>query len=471
LLASHQSRRRGRRAASSALVGIALVITAGCGARWDDSQQKSVLARYKGGTSAQASSALAPGDGDGATTGAAAEATATTVPGSPSGGSSPAAGGPATPAATGAKPCAAPSTAPGVTAKEITLGTVSTVSGAVPGLGQSSLAAAQAYVAYRNATGGVCGRKLVLKSADDGMDNGRFRSLMSEMGPKVLGFMGGIGGGDAGGAEVVTAQKIPVVNTPISDQFQNAPTVFDINPPFPRPDVVIGKYRFIKSQGGDKAAVLYPGVDQTRSEAAKQKAQMKAAGIDVVLDKEYPLSTLSYDSLARAVANSKATYLFLMSEPAQSASMAQAMRDTGYQLKFQEYLTTYGSNFTELAGSAAEGTSNWIRSLPTEEAASSPEASTFVKWMRQTAPDQPADVFAADSWAASKAFVDSLDGLPGPITRDALLAKLRSVATYDAGGLIGPIKLGPKQNNGCFIGMKVVGGKWKRFAPAKGFLC
>jgi ABC-type branched-subunit amino acid transport system substrate-binding protein len=317
----------------------------------------------------------------------------------------------------------------------------------------------------------VCGRKLVLKSADDGMDNGRFRSLMSEMGPKVLGFAGGIGGGDAGGADVVTAQKIPVVNTPISDQFQNAPTVFDINPPFPRPDMVIGKYRFLKGQGGDKAALLYPAVDQTRSEAKKQKAQMVSAGINVVLDKEFPLSTLSFDSLARAVANSGATYLFFLSEPAQSASMATSLRDTGYQLKFQEYLTTYGSNFVELAGAAAEGTSNWIRSLPTEEAASSPEATNFVKWMKQAAPDQPADVFAADSWAATKAFVDALDGLPGPITREALIAKLRSVAVYDAGGLIGPIELGPKRNKGCFIGMKVVGGKWKRFAPAKGFLC
>jgi ABC-type branched-subunit amino acid transport system substrate-binding protein len=184
-----------------------------------------------------------------------------------------------------------------------------------------------------------------------------------------------------------------------------------------------------------------------------------------------PLSTLSFDSAARGVANSGAEYMFFISEAGQSASLAKSMADTGYKLKFQEYLTTYGSNFVDLAGPAAEGTSNWIRTLPIEEAASSPEASNFARWMKQTAPDVPADVFAADSWSGIKAFVDSLDALPGPITRDALINQLHTLHHYDAGGLLGPIDLGAKRNNGCFIGMRVEGGRWKRFAPAKGFLC
>lgn len=453
-----------------AALALSALVAAGCGARWDDRQERAVLARNRAATGV----ALAPGAGDQATaaTGAAAEAASTQSSAPAPGAPSAAPGATPGPAAAGAKPCAAPSTAPGVAPKEIDIGNVSTLSGVVPGLGRSSQAAAQAYVAYRNSTGGVCGRKLVLKTADDGMDNGRFRSLMNEMGPKVIGFGGGVGGGDAGGAGPVEAQKIPVVNTPISDQFQNASTVFDINPPFADVHALIGKYRFLFQQGVRKAALVYPGVDQTRSEAEKQKAQITAAGIQIVHQQEFPLSTLSYDSVARGVANSGADYLFFLSDPSQSASMAKSMADTGYKgLKFQEYLTTYGSNFVELAGAAAEGTSNWIRSLPVEEASSSPEATAFVTWMKRVAPDVPADVFAADSWAGIKALVDAMDALPGPITRDALLGQLRSVKSYDAAGLLGPIQLGAKRSNGCFIGMRVEGGRWKRFAPAKGFLC
>ena len=120
------------------------------------------------------------------TTGAATDpggATATTAAGSGgSGGAGGSGGGGETGAAGGPSPCSAPSDAPGVTDDEITLGTISSLSGPVPGLGASALAAAQAYVAYRNSTGGVCGRQLVLRTADDGTDNGRHRAARHRAG-------------------------------------------------------------------------------------------------------------------------------------------------------------------------------------------------------------------------------------------------------------------------------------------------
>src|SRR3546814_12042717 len=91
-----------------------------------------------------------------------------------------------------------------------------------------------------------------------------------------------------------------------------------------------------------------------------------------------------------------------------------------------------------MAGPAAEGATNWIRSLPNEEPGTNPEQDAYQTWMAQAAPGVSPDTFSADSWAAGKAFFDSLDALPGPITREALVAQLRSVGEYDAGGLIGP---------------------------------
>lgn len=356
--------------------------------------------------------------------------------------------------------------------KQIVIGSVSTLSGPVPGLGSSAQAAAQAYIAYRNSTGGVCGRKLVLKAADDGADNGRNRALMNEMGKQTIGIAGGLAGGDAGGAEVVEAQKIPAVTVAISDGFQNASTTFDINPPFADVNAVTAKFNWLREHGVTKAAVVYLAADQTRSEIeGKQIPQMKASGIQVVNKQALPVSTLSYDSAARAVANSGADYLLYLADGGGSAGMAKSMHETGYQLKFGEYVTAYGTNFIDLAGASAEGATSWIRTLPNEEPGTTPEQSAFLKWMAQTAPDSVADTFAADSWSGVKAFVDALDALPGPITRPALLAQLHSVHRYDAGGFLGPIDLGAKRNMGCVIGMRVEGGKWKRFAPAKGFLC
>src|SRR5690606_15849532 len=124
-----------------------------------------------------------------ATRAAAGESTATTqvdvVAGSPTGdgsaspgapiaaGSGPERPGPAV--ASGPLACAAPSSAPGITDDEIAIGTINSLSGPVPGLGASHLAATQAYAAYRNATGGVCGRKVRVVAADDGADGARYR--------------------------------------------------------------------------------------------------------------------------------------------------------------------------------------------------------------------------------------------------------------------------------------------------------
>src|SRR3546814_11704308 len=100
-----------------------------------------------------------------------------------------------------------------------------------------------------------------------------------------------------------------------------------------------------------------------------------------------------------------------------------------------------------MAGPAAEGATNWIRSLPNEEPGTNPEQDAYQTWMAQAAPGVSPDTFSADSWAAGQAFLDSLDAMPGPITREALVDQLRSVGEYYAGGLIGPIPHGQQPSN------------------------
>ena len=199
---------------------------------------------------------------------------------------------------------------------------------------------------------------------------------------------------------------------------------------------------------------------------------MRAAGMKVVSVQELPISTISFDSAARTVANSKADYLWFTATADANQGMAHALKDANYKPKFPEYFVyTYGTNFIAAAGDASEGAITWIRSLPNEEASGNKELATFLRWMDRIAPGENSDAFAADSWAGAKAFFDNLEALPGPITRAALVAKLKGVASYDGGGMYGPIELGPEFTNGCVVGMQVQGGKWKRMTPATGFLC
>jgi ABC-type branched-subunit amino acid transport system substrate-binding protein len=449
--------------------------TAACGTRWTDAQEKAFETRgaasERGSNNSDAATATTLAEDqtaaiDEPSTGGTGGTTGGTTGGSTAGGGATGGG------TSGPKPCTRPSTAPGVTNDTITIGNVTTLTGPVPGFGETALAASRAYIAYRNSTGGVCGRKIVLKSSDDGFDNGRNRSAYQQLIPQVLGFAGGIGIADGGGAAVVEEAKVPSVGVAVTRTMESVSTLFDINPPFSDVNALIGKDKFLFDQGVRTASLVFVSSEAGRQEILdKQKPQIEAAGIKVVNVQEMPISTLSFDSTARAVANSKADYMLYLGAVGQSAQMARSMFDTGYKLKFAEYLTSYGSNFIELAGPGAEGAVSWIRTLPNEEPNTTPEQAAFLKWFDQTAPNLRADTFAADAWAGSKAFFDALEALPEPISRAGLITKLKSMNPYDAGGLLGPIKLGSKQNNGCLVAMQVSGGKWNRLAPAKGFLC
>jgi ABC-type branched-subunit amino acid transport system substrate-binding protein len=313
----------------------------------------------------------------------------------------------------------------------------------------------------------------VLREADDGTDNGRYRSVISDLGPKVFGIAGGFALADIGGVDVIKQQGIPIVTVPSVEAVSALPTVYDINPRYENLKAVVGKYKWLREQGATKVSLVYLAVDQSRAEANNQKSLMQAAGIQVVQVQELPLSTLSYDSPARGVANSGANYLFFIGPADANASMAKAMANTGYKgLKFSEYFAYgYATQFPDLAGPAAEGATTWMRTRPNEEAGQNAEVKTYVEWMDRVAPGSPQDPFAADAWAGAKAFFDTLEALPGPITRQAFLAQLAKVETYDAGGLLAPIRFGAKVSNGCVVGMKVVKGTWVRMVPREGFLC
>ena len=455
---------------------VALIPLTGCGSRWNDAQRAEMRRRVNA-VGQSASQSDAPTDADGDTGGDALDDGGTASDGGSthnSGGSSSAGGSTGGVAASSSrKPCAAASNAPGVSAREIRVGSISSLTGPVPGLGASAAGAARAYVAYRNATGGICGRKIVLREADDGTDNGRYRSVITELSAQTFGVAGGFALGDVGGVDVIRQTKIPVVNNPGQQASADLPTVFDMNPKYENENAVIGKYKFLRDNGATKASVTYQAVEQSRFEAELQMRLMRAAGIQIVQVQELPLSTLSYDSPARGVANSGANYLFFIGEVNANQSMARAMKDTGYKgLKFAEYFVyVYGTNFIEAVGDASEGAVTFLRTLPAEDEKKNKELAAFLQWMERAAPTADKDAFAVDSWAASKAFFDHLEALPGPISREAFVTLLNGVGTYDAGGIMGKIRLGAELTGGCFVGMQVQKAKWERLVPSEGFLC
>jgi ABC-type branched-subunit amino acid transport system substrate-binding protein len=246
-------RKRRWRGVRQLLVGAVLIGgVAGCGARWSDEERAGVFSRHEGPTvraddtsSPLAAAATVPTVGPGAIADVRGDGSATSDP--PSAG--PSAAGPTT------LPCAAPSKAIGVTADELVVGNLATISGPVPGLGATAQAATRAYVAYQNSKGGVCGRKIRLVTADDGFEAPRARNAMTDLAAHTFGLAGLFASGAGGAAEIVQRAAYPIVGSVGSPELRVLPTVFNLNPPAD-PRATSGKYDYLKANGVTTVALV-----------------------------------------------------------------------------------------------------------------------------------------------------------------------------------------------------------------------
>ena len=86
----------------------------------------------------------------------------------------------------------------GVTANSITVGNITSISGVAPGLTQSAQQATQAWAAYVNSQGGICGRMIKVQTFDDGNDAGQNYAEASQACSSDFAMVGNASGFDDG---------------------------------------------------------------------------------------------------------------------------------------------------------------------------------------------------------------------------------------------------------------------------------
>jgi ABC-type branched-subunit amino acid transport system substrate-binding protein len=462
---------RGRWIALIAALAVALLVAA-CGTELSDAERAQYL---QGGGSSQSSSSgpdasgdLAAGTGggsavvDGGSTGPAAAGTGATA-GTTGGTTGATASGPAA--------CAAKSTEVGVTDDTITLGGVFQLSGPVTGFAEQFLTGVRAKLAQANAAGGVCGRKLEYLSRDDGFDAARNASQTRDLMSKVLAISGSFSTVDNGGASALAGSNVPDVSVAgTAERFNLANHVSHSH--FPTPATPFPELTYFAQQGVKTAVLVYVSLASARGLMDTYQAVLAKNGIQVVKRIELSPTQFSYDATARDVANSGAQLMIFLHELNAASSMAQALAKVPHKLEYPVYSSfSYGQNFLDLAGPAAEGAVTPLTFPPFEEAAGNPATREFIKWLQQVSPGDNPTYDALNGWTTTTLLLDSLATVPGPITRDAVLAALHKVGPFDAHGAWAPSTPNDKGSAACLVIVRVKGGKYVREAPAKGFLC
>jgi ABC-type branched-subunit amino acid transport system substrate-binding protein len=464
-----------RRSLTVFLTVSVLALTAACGSRLSDEERALATSGTGGGDVATDGGPATDGSGvadpagttGGDTTGGTG---GTTTGGTTTGGST---GG--TAGGTGAACRAGRATSTGVTPTEIKVGNVSQITGLVPGFGNTGVAGVKAYFNMVNNSGGVCGRKLTLVTADDRFQTATNRNETEKLADQVIAFVGNTSVVDDGGAPVIDAKEIADISLATTPPRVRAAMNFSPNPIDPTAESN-GIHRiltyFKSTQGVKSAAIFYQDAAVAASQVPRYEADFEEAGIPVVEKYAVAINATNFRSEATDIKERKIDLVITIAEIGAIANLAKAFDDVGYFPKVPFYgAQAYGQKLISLAGSAAEGTEIGLIFAIPEEKGSVPGMAQFDTWYRRTAGSLDADFFAVLSWVAASMFVEALRAAGPDPSQAKIVAHMKTVTKFTGGGIVAPINPAQKKGATCFQVIEIKGGKWVKQHPAKGFAC
>ena len=233
----------------------------------------------------------------------------------------------------------------------ITIGFSMALTGSLAVNGKSGLLAMQIWAEDQNAKGGLLGRPVKLDFYDDqtnpSLVPGIYTKLLDV--DKVDLVISGYGTNVAAPAmPVVIAHNMNFISLfalDINEEFHYN-RYFSMLPvgPDPRPAISEGFFDIIKANKeklGLKTIALAVGDGEaTRNTADGARVNLKKAGLEIVYDKTYPLTTTDFSPIVRAMQATNADVMYVSSYPADSVGIIRSVHELGLKTKI------FGGNLT-----------------------------------------------------------------------------------------------------------------------------
>jgi ABC-type branched-subunit amino acid transport system substrate-binding protein len=376
---------------------VLLAITASCGARVTDEQRASLLTtgRVTTGQAATAAGDQAPVGPDFAQV---ADTTVTATDASSS--------GPAVKAASAPEDNGG-ATDVGVTATEVHIGNVSTLSGPVPGLFRGAVIGTQAVIAYQNSLGGIHGRKLVLDVRDDQLDSAQNRAVTHDLLDKVFAFSGSFAVYDDASANDIAQSGIPDVSPALSGDRRRLPNNFNVAPA-EEGGVQLAPFNYYKSKFPDEikaVGTLWGDVPISKASQLAEEAAGASVGWNFIYSRGYQPTETDFTADVVRMRQQGVKVVFLAgSEPKTLARIANAMRQQSFNVPIVTMNVGYDPSLITLAGPALEGmytTMAWSMFVG-EDAAQVPEVRLMNQWLQKVKPGYQPDLYALLAWASGR---------------------------------------------------------------------
>ena len=366
-------------------------------------------------------------------------------------------------------------TATGVTASTITVGNIASISGVAPGLTQSAQQATEAWAAYVNSTGGICGRQIKVQPFDDGNDSGQNYAEASQACSSDFAMVGNASGFDDGSAQAVNGCGIPDMAAEISTAAAGGTA--DIFGASPGNDHYwpLGPGTYIKNTYPDAvkhAAEIYLQVPATASEAAHQIAANSSIGF--VYTPAQGIATTptnaNYGTIVQQLQSQGTQYVSEFSDDNSVERLLQAMQQANYAPQVADWISEeYSPEFAQQTSPESNGDLVPLTATAGyEDAASNPGLQLMESWLNRVAGagQWHHDIFAMLAWSAGLAFEQAAKEVGPNLTRAAVISKIQGLTAWTGGGVTPPANIGGKVPPKCFFYDKIENGAFQRVYPS-----
>jgi ABC-type branched-subunit amino acid transport system substrate-binding protein len=338
----------------------------------------------------------------------------------------------------------------GVSADKIVFGQAAALDGPASALGLGMKMGLEAAFAEVNKAGGVKGRKLELKSIDDGYEPTKSieaaKKLLEE--DKVFALVGAVGTPTAAATQpIATAAGAPFIGAFTGAEFlrePHKPLVMNIRASYFQETEAMVE-RLTKDLGATKIAIMYQ--DDAFGQAglagvkkAMDKRQMQLAG-----EGTFERNTVAVKAALLAIKKAEPQAVIMISPYKPAAEFIKLAKQIKLDVTFVNISFVGSDALAKELGAAGAGVVI-TQVVPFPKDAAIPVVGRYQASLKASAPDAQPGFVSLEGYLVGRAIAAALEKVDGEPTRQAMLDAVQKAGSLDLGGF--KLSYSPTSNRG-----------------------
>ena len=339
--------------------------------------------------------------------------------------------------------------AQGVTDTEIVLGQSVALSGPAQQLGLDMQLGANLYFNEVNRKGGVNGRKIVLKTLDDGYESTRAaentKKLINEQ--KVFALFGYVGTPTSQASlPIFTEAKVPFVGPFTGAELLRAPHnryIFNVRASyFDETEAIV---QHLTAMSIDKIAVFYQNDSYGQAGLAGVERALKKRNLAVVAQGTVERNTVDVAKAVAAIKGSGPQAVVMISAYKSCAAFIKEMKKAGSNPTFWNVSFVGSKALAKELDKEGRGV-QISQVVPFPWDSSVPVVKEYQKALAADAKGEQPGFGTLEGYIAAKVMVEGLNRAGRKLDREGFIRAMESIREWDAGGF--KVSYGPDNHNG-----------------------